>query len=137
MRKVIFSILGLMMLTLVACQSKDTLEPTTEQKLAGKWKIERVIDEYYKPVNTLVDSEETAGREGDAVEFKANGIVYVYSEIDGDDETTYQILNDTTVKIEDEVYIIKKLTATQLDLLQDYTEPGTDERYVQRIYFVK
>lgn len=137
MRKVIFSILCLSLLAMVSCQKDDIPEPTTEQKLSGKWKLQRVVEEYYQPINTLIDSEETPGREGDAVEFKANGIVHVYSLIDGDDETTYEILNDTTMLIEDEMYKIRKLTSTELNLFQDYVEPGGDERYVQRVYFVR
>ena len=112
-------------------------EPTTQGKLLGRWKIDRIIEEFYKPVNTLVDTEETPGREGDAAEFRANGVVYVYSQIDGDDETTYEVLNDTTVKIEDEIYKIRKLTPTELNLYQEYQEPGTNERFVQWIYFCK
>ena len=137
MRKVIFSILGLCLFTLVSCQKDDTPEPTTQGKLLGKWKIDRIIEEYYKPVNTLLDTEETPGRDGDAVEFKSNGVVYVYSEIDGDDETTYEVLNDTTVKIEDEIYKIRKLTPTELNLYQEWEEPGMNEKFIQRIYFVK
>ena len=137
MRKVIFSILGLCLFALVSCQKDDTPEPTTQAKLLGKWKIDRIIEEYYKPVNTLIDTEETDGREGDAVEFKSNGVVYVYSEIDGDDETTYQLLNDTTIEIEDEIYKIRKLTPTELNLYQEYEEPGMNERFTQTIYFVK
>lgn len=136
MRKVFYSILGLCLLALVSCQ-KDDAEPTTLQKLSGVWKIEKVIDECYQPVNTLIDREETAGRDGDAVEFKDNGVVYVYSKIDGDDQTTYEVLNSNTIKIEDEIYTITRLTTTELNLLQDYTEPGTDQRFVQRIYFVR
>jgi predicted nucleotidyltransferase len=137
MRKVIFSILGVTLLALFACQSKDTPEPSIEQKLAGRWKIEVIIEEFYKPVNTLVESELTHGRDGDAVEFKPNGVLYVYSEIDGDDETTYEILNDTTIRIEDEVYVIKKLVDAELVLEQDHTEPGANERFVQKIIFVR
>ena len=135
MRKVIFSILGVTLLVLAACQSKDTPE-TTEQRLSGRWKMEKVIEEYYRPVNTLIDTEEIRGR-GDEVEFKPNGVVLVFSAIDGDSETTYEILNDTTILVEDEVYVIKKLTSTELLLFQDITEPGSDERFVQRIYFVR
>lgn len=135
MRKVFYSILGLCLLTLVSCQ-KDSAE-TTLQKLSGVWKMEKVIDEYYRPVNTLIDSDETPGRDGDAVEFKDNGVVHVYSKIEGDDETTYELLNDNTIKIEDEIYTITKLTSAELNLLQDHTEPGSDERFVQRIYFVR
>lgn len=136
MRKVIFSALGVLLLALVACQSKDTPQ-TTEQRLSGRWKIQKIIEEYYRPANTLVDTEEIAGRPGDAVEFKPNGVVLVFSEIDGDDETTYEILNETTVRIEDEVYLIKQLTTTELHLYQEITEPGRDERLVQKIYFVR
>lgn len=136
MRKIMFSILGLCLLALVSCQ-KDSPEPTTQQKISGVWKMEKAIDEYYRPVNTLIDTDETTGRDGDAVEFKDNGVVYIYSKIDGDDQTTYEILSDNTIKIEDEIYTITKLTATELNLFQDHTEPGSDERFVQRIYFVR
>lgn len=134
MRKVIFSVFGLCLFALVSCQKEDTPD-TTQQKILGKWKIDKIIEEYYKPVGTLVDTEEIDGREGDAVEFAPNGVVYVYSALDGDDETDYEILNETTIRIEDEVYTIKTLTATELYLYQEWAEPGMNEKNVQRIYF--
>lgn len=137
MKKVIFSILGLCLFTLVSCQKDDSPEPATQEKLLGRWKIDRVIEESYKPVNTLVDTEVTPGRDGDAVEFKSNGVVNVYSTIDGDDETTYEVLNDTTVKIEDEIYKIRKLTPTELNLYQEWQGQAIDERFVQKIYFIR
>lgn len=138
MKKIIYSVVCLSLFLLAACQGKDnTPEPTTQQKLLGKWRVQKEIDEYYQPVNTLLETEQIDGQAGDSIVFKTDGNVYSYSPTYGDDFTNYEVLNDTTVKIEDELYMIRKLTPAELYLYNEYTNQAANERYVQRIYFVR
>lgn len=137
MKKLIYSVVCLSLLVLVACQKDDAPEPTTQQKLLGKWQVQKVIDEYYKPVNVLLESDEVQGLPGDSVVFKADGNVYTYSPVYGDDFTDYELLNDTTLRIEDEVYIIRKLTASELYLYNEDIDAVANEKYIQKGYFVR
>ena len=137
MRKIVYSVVCLSVILLAACQSKDVPELTTQEKLMGKWKLQKEIDEYYQPQPVLLETEEIAGLDGDSIVFKNDGNVYAYSPIYGNDVTNYQVLNDTTVEIEDELYRIRKLTATELYLYNEYIEPTADEKYIQKLYFVR
>ena len=137
MKKIIYSVVCLSLFILAACNGKDTPEPTTQQKLLGKWRVQKEIDEYYQPVTTLLETEQIDGQPGDSIVFKTDGNVYSYSPTYGDDFTNYEVLNDTTVKIEDELYMIRKLTTTELYLYNDYVNQMGNERYVQRLYFVR
>jgi len=121
---------------LVACK-RDDVSPRTADKILGTWRLQKAVDEYYQPMNTLVDKEETIGLPGDSVVFKSNNEVYTYSPVDGNDMTTYEVLNETTLKVEDETYEIKKLTNNELYLYQDHKEPAVNTRYVQHLYFVR
>jgi hypothetical protein len=138
MKKLIFSIFSLSLLTLASCQrDDDPPAPSAAQQILGKWRLQKAIDEYYHPVNTLIDTDEIIGEPGDSVVFKSDNKVYVYSPTDGDDVTSYLLLNDTTIRIEDEIYKIRKLDARELYLYQEYVQQQIDERYVQRLYFVR
>ena len=136
MRKVILAMFGLSLFILSSCRHDDP-EPTTQQKLLGAWKLQKAVDEYYKPMTVLMETDETLGEPGDSVVFKNDNTVHTYSPIDGEDQTTYQVLNDTTIRIEDELYKIRKLTPSELNLYQELAYPATNEKYVQRIYFVR
>jgi len=137
MKKIIYSVVCLSLFMLAACQSKDMPEPTTQQKLLGKWRVQKEVDEYYNPIPRLLETEEILGDPGDSIVFKTDGNVYSYSPTYGDDFTNYEILNDTTVKIEDELYMIRKLTASELYLYNEYINTAADEKYIQKLYFVR
>ena len=121
---------------LTSCQRDDEdPQPTTAQKILGAWKMEKVIDEDYQPVNTLISVDEYTGLPGDSVVFKTNGMVYTYSDIDGDDVTDYIVVDEKTIKIEDEIYEIKTLNDTQLYLYIDETDQVQNTRFVQKLHF--
>jgi hypothetical protein len=136
MKKIILAMLCVSVVAAASCK-RDDAEPKTADKLLGAWRLQKAVDEYYQPVNTLVDKEVTMGTAGDSVVFKNDNTVYSYSPVDGNYATTYEILNETTIEIEDELYEIKKLTNSELYLYQDHTEAATNTRYVQHLYFVR
>ncbi|HYF29560.1 MAG TPA: hypothetical protein VD993_00425 [Chitinophagaceae bacterium] len=137
MKKIILAMCCLSAVVLTSCQADDTPEPTTQQKLLGKWRVQKVVDEYYKPVNTLVETDEIIGAAGDSVVFKSNNEVYSYSDTEDDGVSPYRILDENTIEIEDEIYKIKTLTNTELYLHLDHTQQAINERYVQRLYLVR
>ncbi|HYE56322.1 MAG TPA: hypothetical protein VD996_15845 [Chitinophagaceae bacterium] len=134
MKNIIFSLLCLSVIMLASCQKDDAPE-TNRTRILGKWKVEKVIDEYYQPVNTLIDREETTGNPDEYIEFTADGKVKMHSPSMGDDETTYEFIDEDTIMIEDEVYDIKELVEAKLHLFQDFTEG--DQRFVQNAYFIR
>ena len=134
MKKIIFSLLCLSLIAFTSCQKDDAPE-TTSTKVLGKWRLEKFIDEYYQPVNTLIDREEVTGNPDDYDEFRTDGNVYVFSPTEGNDVVPYQVIDETHIEIEDEVYEIKALTSTDMHLYQDITE--NDTRFVQNAYFKK
>ena len=136
MKKIILAMLCLSAVVLTSCQHDDEDPfPTAATKILGAWKVDRAIDEDYHPVNTLVDVEEHIGLPGDSVVFKTDGLVYTYSDVDGKDETDYIVLDEKTIKIEDEVYEIKTLTDKELYLYLEEKDPARDTRFVQKLYF--
>ena len=135
MKKIIL-MLCLPALMLTSCQrDDDDPEPTTAQKILGAWKVDRAIDEDYHPINTLVDLEEYVGLPGDSVVFKTDGLVYTYSDVDGNDETDYIVVDDKTIKIEDELYEIKTLTDKELFLFLEEKDQTLYKRFVHKLYF--
>ena len=135
MKKIIL-MLCLPALMLTSCQrDDDDPEPTTAQKILGAWKVDRAIDEDYRPINTLVDLEEYVGLPGDSIVFRTDGLVYTYSDVDGKDETDYIVVDENTIKIEDEVYEIKTLTDNVLFLYLDEKDQTLNTRFVQKLYF--
>ena len=135
MKKIIL-MLCLPALVLTACQKDDDDPgPTAAQKILGAWKLDRDIEEDYHPINTLVDVDEIVGLPGDSVVFKTNGIVYTYSDVVGNDQTDYIVIDEKTIKIEDEIYEIKTLTDKELFLYIDEKDPVQNTRFVQKLYF--
>jgi hypothetical protein len=61
----------------------------------------------------------------------------MYSPTYGDDSSPYEILNDTTVKIEEELWKIRKLASNELYLHNEVINTVDNEKYVQRLYFVR
>ena len=135
--KKILAMLCLSALVLTACQKDDAPEPLNSEKILGTWRLQKAVDEYYQPVNTLVSTDEVIGTVGDSIVFKNNGEVYTYSPTEGNDKTTYRFINENTIEIEDELYEIKTLTTTELYLYMDHTDPAINERYVQKLYLVR
>jgi len=137
MKKIIFSLLCLSLFAFTACQKDDAPE-TNRTRILGKWKLEKAIDEYYQPISTLVDREEITPLDPDEyAEFKADGKIYVHSPSEGDHQVPYEFVDETHVMIEDEVYEIKSITATDMHLYQDITDNVNDQRFVQNAYFKK
>ena len=135
MKQIILVMFCTSAIVLTSCQHDDVPEPTTSEKVLGAWKIVKVIDEDYAPINTLVSVDEYIGLPGDSIVFKTNGMVYTYSAIAGDDVTDYIVVDDKTIKIEDELYEIKNLTGTELYLYLEETDQPQNTRYVQKMYF--
>jgi hypothetical protein len=119
-------------------KEKPEVEPAAKAKILGAWKLEKRIDETWQPVNILVEELVETGTPGDSAIFKEDDLVYsyqdrptgVYEEI-----LSYEFPNDSTIRMDEENYVIRKLTATELYLHQEETEG--DVKDVVKIFLVR
>jgi hypothetical protein len=130
----------LLIITLASCRREDSIAnpDVTKEKLLGKWQFERGIDEYYK-ANVLISKDEEVGTPADSVIFKNDNLIYEYYKIANEVKAEiydYNLVNDSTLLIDDELYKIRKLTGTELYVYQEEIE-GVDEKYIRRGYYVR
>ncbi len=140
MKAVVFYFLISSSLLLGACQGETdatTLRKSTEQKILGKWKLVKAIEEEYMPLNTLRYMDEYIGTTGDSVVFSENNIVYTYSPVSGDIEEEYSVVNGQQIVIESEVWWIQTLTDKEFILKSEENDASQNTRYVQKIIMAR
>lgn len=130
----------LLIITLASCRREDSISnpDVTKEKLLGKWQFDRAIEESYK-ADVLISKEEEIGTPADSVIFKNDNLIYEYYKIANEVKAEiydYRLVNDSTLLIDDELYKIRKLTATELYVYQEEME-GVDEKYIRRGYYVR
>lgn len=130
----------LLIISLVSCRREDSIAnpDVTKEKLLGKWQFERGIDEYYK-ADVLISKDEEIGTPADSVIFKNNNLAYEYYKVANEvreEIYEYNLVNDSTLLIDDELYKIRKLTGTELYVYQEELE-NVDEKYIRRGYYVR
>lgn len=138
MKKIILSIITLSLFIFVSCdRNKDDVNEQNKTKIIGKWRLDKTIDEEYKPVNTLISSDVYTGEPGDSIVFKTNGTVISYSDQYGPEEIEYLFSDNTTIVMDDEEYKIGKLTDTELYIYQEETDLSAGEKWMYKIYLVR
>ena len=115
-------------LLLVACDKEDSLQ--SPPQITGKWMLIKYVETCYTPANTVLSTEEITGLPGDSLIFSVGNRLLTYSDADGMNEEHYELLNDSTLRIEFEEWKISRLTAIELTLLSDETDAVTGERTV-------
>ncbi|MGB8195246.1 MAG: hypothetical protein WCF67_25135 [Chitinophagaceae bacterium] len=123
-------------LVMMSCQ-KDPAPSFIEKAksmVLGKWMLDHALEEEYDGSNTLLFREDYTGTPADSVIFRNDNTSHSYSALNYDEESDYEILNDSTIRIEMEVWKIATLTETKFDLYAEDREPGSNARYVQRIF---
>jgi hypothetical protein len=134
MRKALFPLLGLAVLTAASCGKDPEVMKSKKDLLHGKWMMQRAVEELYSPATTLIDSDEVVGEPSDSLVFKPNNILYSY-EGSFEEQSEYQLVNDSTLHIEQERWKVTTLNERELTLVQD--ETFMNERYVIRIFLVR
>lgn len=133
MKKLPLSVLLLVLIMSASC-TRDDFDAAINPLMLGTWKLDKTIEEDYHPINTLLDTYEEMGLPGDSITFHANNTCTGY--MDGEDPQTdeYKMLNDSTIRIEFETYVIRELTETTLYLHQEDIDNALNEKYVYRVY---
>lgn len=138
--KMLLTLFTASVLLLAACQKdKDETPPelTTEQKMAGKWKVEKIKAQFYSPVTVLLGENEYTGTASDSVVFKTGGQVYLYDGSGAPDIQPYAVIKKDTISIDGDKYAVKELTATKFRLYADDVNTATDERTVTDMYLYR
>lgn len=138
--KMLLTLFTASVLLLAACQKdKDVAppEPTTEQKMVGKWKLEKRKVEFYSPSTVLVFSEVYTGTPADSLVFKPGGMLYTYAENCPPDIQPYAVIKKDTVTIDGDKYAVKELTANKFRLYADVTDITLNERAVAEMYLYR
>jgi hypothetical protein len=140
--KTLFLALALVSIAALSSCQKDDTPPNNilKNKLQGKWKLERIETDLYRPSTVFDYHDQYLGTTSDSVVFKSNGELFNY--IDEPDPTDpdisdWEIVNDTTLLIDGQVSKIRELTATRLMLHSDDTYPSQNKREVVDVYFYR
>jgi hypothetical protein len=126
--------------TIGACQrdaEPNTPEPTTAEKVAGKWKLQKVNIDYYYPITVLDDTVRYTGSPGDSLVFKPNGKIYSYDGSPAPDTIPYSLAGDTHITIDGERFQIRELTAVKFRLYADSVNTLLNERTITDVYLVR
>lgn len=133
MKKLPVAALCLTLVFIVSCQPEKPDDINFD--LLGTWKLDRTVEQEYKPINTLIYDDEYVGLPGDSVIFKANGMVYQYSDGETEvEEAEYKVINDSTISIEFELYKIRRISEGEVCLYEEETDQALDERWIYAIY---
>ncbi len=126
------SVAAFLALILLACTREKEDDPN--QPFLGAWKLDKIVEEDYHPVHTLLSRDEDLGKEGDSVIFKANGAVFTYSDEGRIEEDEWELMTDSTLRIEYEIYKIMKLTDREFYLREEDIDQALDEKWVYELY---
>lgn len=133
----------LIIILLIICASCEKpavapeLKRKTEEKLLGRWMLERTVEEIYAPISSLNSLVEYIGTNGDFYVFKANQFAEINSLQTGRLDMNYEVYNPYQLMIENTLWRIEKLTINELHLVLDKNDASTYKRYVTRVYLKK
>jgi len=105
-------------------------DATTEELVQHKWNIKSIIDKNYLGASTTFSHYDTLEvKAGDFVDFRTDNKAYM--SFDGDlDTSAYNVINDLTIKIGEDVYSINVLN--DINFVLQYEE-RTDTPYFDNI----
>jgi hypothetical protein len=104
---------GLMLIALVSCK-KDDPQPSVGEQIVGTWNLEAVESKEFFNGTLVLDT--TYLFPGTQVEFLNNGTMYLRVFGIAADTNQWVLVNNSTLKIDDEVNTILKIDANNMDL---------------------
>lgn len=123
---------------LTSCQKDPEENNVVKNKLLGKWKLERIETDVYSPIPVFDHHDTQIGIASDSLVFKANGKVYSYLEDPLDPEIMdWELINDSTLSVDEEIVKIRELTSTRLHFHSDETYTSQNKREVMDMYFFR
>jgi signal peptidase I len=125
MKKIITSAALVLWVTfyLPACKKTDK-QPTTLEKIQGKWQLDKdVFNDHFSGQDNI---DSITGMPGDIIDFRSDGKVYtsIQSQVD---TTTYSLSGDTKLVVDgNQNYDITTLTSNSFILHQKVNASGSD-----------
>jgi hypothetical protein len=142
MKKISFMLAGLCMVFLISCSKGTDGELTPliivkEEQLLGKWKLEKVVEQYYEAGNPDPDTDTWPGQPGDSIVFKNHGLMYVYEPGFPDDPEAlaYELKGWNKLVIDDLDFTIREITESKLRLYSEDKDDG--DKWTEEIYLYR
>lgn len=119
-----------------SCSKEDPaieMRKEASGKILGEWKLKESTSEEYYPIAVINSTTEYTGTANDYYVFNDSGLLAKHSAT-GKIQVYYHVINPFQVRIGNQVWWVKQLTDTQLELLLDINEVVQDKRFVTKIY---
>ena len=135
--KTVFKFLLAASAFLISCEKGQgpgpELRKQTEEKLMGRWHVEKVVNQEYQPIPTLKSTNEHTGTTEDYYTFKTANKVEIGAAPNSTVEVDFEVVNPNQVWIHDKAWRITEHTATKLTLMEDRNDPANNKRYVTTV----
>lgn len=123
---------------ITSCEKGDgpgpELRRQTEEKLMGRWQVEKIVNQEYDPIPTLKTTNEYNGTSEDYYTFKTLNKVEISAAPNSKIEVDFEVINPNQVWIHDKAWRITEHTPTKLTLLEDRNDAVNNKRYVITIH---
>jgi hypothetical protein len=134
--------LGLLisMSCLISCLKEDIgpkLKREADEKILGKWNIEKIVQQEYDPIPTLVNTNLYLGTTEDYYFFKADEIVEINTASTPQTDLDFEVINPYQIWIGDQAWRITELSDKKLTLNKDRNDVDNNKRSVTNIYLIR
>ena len=125
---------------LFSCAKEDIgpkLRREAHEKILGKWNIEKIVQQQYEPIPTLVSTNEYAGTSNDYYIFKSDEVVAINTTSTPQTDLNFEVINPYQIWIGDDVWRITELSDKKLILNKDRNDVDKNKRSVTNIYLIR
>jgi hypothetical protein len=137
--RLLFLLIGLTFL-LSSCTKEDIgpkLRREAEEKILGKWNVEKIVQQEYQPIPTLMKTDEYTGNSEDFYFFKSPELVAISTNSAPQSDNYFNVVNPTQMWIGDKVWRITELSDRKMTLNLDRYDVDNDKRSVTNIYLTR
>ncbi len=128
-------------LILASCEKGEgpgpELRRKTQEKLIGKWSVEKIVAQEYEPISTLKSTDQRDGTAEDYYSFKASNTVEIGVASNAKTEVTFEVINPYQIWIGDKYWRITELTDARLTLHIDRNDVIRNKRYMTTMYLYR
>ena len=125
---------------LFSCTKEDIgpkLKREAHEKILGKWNIEKIVQQEYEPIPTLVSTNEYAGTANDYYFFKSDEVVAINTTSTPQTDLNFEVINPYQIWIGSDAWRITELSDKKLILNKDRNDVVNNKRSVTNIYLVR
>ena len=125
---------------LFSCTKEDIgpkLKREAHEKILGKWNIEKIVQQQYEPIPTLVSTNEYTGTSNDYYFFKSDEVVAINTTSTPQTDLNFEVVNPYQIWIGDDAWRITELSDKKLILNRDRNDVENNKRSVTNIYLIR